>query len=194
MYNVGYSPTVINCTFTGNSASYDGGGMYNGSSSPRLSNAILWGNTPAQIYNSSSTPVVTYSDVQGGYPGTGNLDADPLFVRSPSPGGDGAWGTSDDDYGDLRLQLTSPAIDAGDNAAVPAGVFTDLGGHVRFVEVLSVPDSGHGSPPIVDVGAYRSPSGCDLCGPGCQRHQKRYILERRNDRLADRPQLGGSRQ
>ena len=47
----------------------------------------------------------------------GNLDADPLFVREPTPGADGTWGAADDDYGDLRLRIASPAIDVGDNSA-----------------------------------------------------------------------------
>ena len=57
----------------------------------------------------------------------GNINADPQFVRSPPRAGDGAWGTSDDNYGDLRLQLTCPAIDAGNNAAVPVVVYRYAG-------------------------------------------------------------------
>jgi len=53
--------------------------------------------------------------------------------------------------GDLRLQLTSPAIDAGNNAAVPPGVTTDLDGNPRFVDF-----TGRGNA-IVDMGAYESP-------------------------------------
>jgi hypothetical protein len=123
----------------------------------------VWGNRQDQnqIYNdSNSTLVVSYSDIQlqGGsvYTGTGNINADPHFMRNPSPGADGFWGTPDDDYGDLRLQLASPAIDAGNNAALPSGVLTDLLGYPRFVDIHSVPDTGSGSPPIVDMGAYEA--------------------------------------
>jgi hypothetical protein len=156
IFNLSSSPTLANVTFYGNMGT-TGGGMSNSSSNNiTMANAILWGNTPDQIFNSSSTPMVTYSDVQGGYTGTGNLNADPQFVRNPSPGGDGQWGTPDDDYGDLRLQLTSPAIDAGDNAAVPSGIVTDLLGFPRFIDIASVPDTGSGTPPIVDMGAYEA--------------------------------------
>jgi uncharacterized repeat protein (TIGR01451 family) len=58
--------------------------------------------------------------------------------------------------GNLRLQFTSPAIDAGNNAAVPAGVTTDLDGNPRFVDIPAVPDTGNGTPPIVDMGAYEA--------------------------------------
>ena len=142
MYNNESSPTLSNVTFTGNTADGSGAGMYNLSSNPTLTNAIVWGNTPDQIYNTSGAPVVTYSDVQGGYAGTGNIDADPLFVN---PAG-----------GNLRLQPSSPAIDAGNNAAVPSGVTTDLDGSPRFVDIASVPDTGSGTPPIVDMGAYEA--------------------------------------
>jgi len=137
MRNYDSSPALANVTFSGNTAT-NGGGMYNiNSSSPVLANAILWGNTPDQIYNEpGSTPAVTYSDIQGGYAGTGNINADPRFVNAAG--------------GDLRLQPTSPAIDAGNNAAVPLGVLTDLNGSPRFVDIPGVLDPGA----IVDMGAY----------------------------------------
>ncbi len=103
------------------------------------SNVILWGNSAPngpEIYNDSSTPVVTYSDIQGGYAGTGNINADPLFVNAAG--------------GNLRLQLTSPAIDAGNNAAVPSGVTTDLDGNPRIVD-----GNGDGNA-VVDIGAYET--------------------------------------
>jgi parallel beta-helix repeat protein len=156
MYNSLSSPTLANCTFTGNTTT-SGGGMYNfGSSSPTLTNCIVWGIGSTPIKNSSGIPTITYSDIEGGYAGSRNFNADPLFVRNPSPGADGKWGTVDDDYGDLRLQLTSPCIDAGKNAAVPAGLTTDLAGMPRFLDVPTKADTGSGTAPIVDMGAYET--------------------------------------
>jgi len=99
------SPTLSNCTFSGNSANEDGGGMYNNdNSSPTVTNCILWGNAAssgAQIYNDgTSSATVSYSDIQDGWRGTGNTNADPLFIDA---GG-----------GDLHLSPGSPCIDAGD--------------------------------------------------------------------------------
>jgi hypothetical protein len=164
MFNHRSSPTLSNVTFSGNSAS-DGGGVSNEDSSPTLTNCILWGNTASsgpQIRNdASSSPSVTYSLVQGGYAaGTDIIDADPLFVRNPDPG-DGDWTTpGDNDYGDLRLRAGSPAIDAGNNTAVPAGVSVDLAGNPRFIDHPR-PDFASGTtpigtPPIVDLGAYEA--------------------------------------
>jgi predicted outer membrane repeat protein len=101
MQNSDSSPILTNCSFTGNSA-VAGGALYNANSAPILTNSILWGNG-TEISDSTSTPVVTYSDIQGGYTGTGNIDDDPLFVDAAN--------------GDLHLGTGSPCIDAGDNGA-----------------------------------------------------------------------------
>ena len=55
----------------------------------------------------------------------------------------------------MRLQNGSPAIDAGDHSAVPVGVITDLAGQARFVD-HSQADTGSGSPPIVNMGAFEA--------------------------------------
>ena len=150
MYNSGSSLTLTNVTFSGNRTNSDGsgGGMYNSAASnTRLTNCILWGNSvgsgtgeTAQITNDNSPITVTYSLIQSAtvYTGTGNINADPQFVGS----------------GSLRLRETSPAIDAGDNSAIT--VTFDLDGHPRRVDVPDVPDTGNGTAPIVDIGAYEA--------------------------------------
>jgi hypothetical protein len=84
MYNMRSDPALTNCTLSGNYAAY-GGGMCNNSADPTLTNCILWDNTAQsapQIYEDwSSVATVSYSDVQGGWPGVGNIDADPCFVE-----------------------------------------------------------------------------------------------------------------
>ena len=104
--------TVMNTSISGNQAS-SGGGLFNGSNSaPVLTNCIVWGNSNTQINDHPmSSPTVTYSIIEGGYTGTGNLNADPLFVMQPPIG----LGTS----GDLHLQACSPAKDAGTATSAP---------------------------------------------------------------------------
>ena len=154
---------LINCSLSGNSANWEGGGLFNGGrSSTELANCILWANedTRADIESAQLAGWgwnnVNHSCVQGwtGLWGTGNIDRDPLFVRSPESGGDG-WGDdpdtpgidegTNDDYGDLRLRLCSPAIDAGDNTVVPADN-SDLDGDSDTVEATPVDQDG--MPPI----------------------------------------------
>ncbi|MFC1636653.1 right-handed parallel beta-helix repeat-containing protein [Planctomycetota bacterium] len=117
MYIENSSPILINCTFAGNSATYFSGGIYCGSGSPVLTNCILWGDTPEEIYIFSGTPVITYSDAQGGFIGEGNIDADPLFA-DPSNGDyhlksqAGRWDPINQSW--IQDDVTSPCIDAGD--------------------------------------------------------------------------------
>jgi hypothetical protein len=138
MHNYEYSsPAVHNCTFSGNSvtlAGYGGGGIYNEQSSTMMTNCILWGDTPDEIRNKESADHVYYSDVQGGYVGTGNINADPFFVDSAA--------------GNLRLRPGSPCIDKGSNAYVPSGITNDLDGHPRII------DGDCNDIDVVDMGAY----------------------------------------
>jgi predicted outer membrane repeat protein len=144
------SPKVINCTFSSNSAA-NGGAINNYSSSPAITNNVLWGNTGGQIASdTNSFPVITYCDIQGwASGGTGNISSDPMFVDADGP--DNIAGTYDDD---LRLQANSPATDAGNNAAVPADIITDLSGNRRFDDDVGVVDTGNGTGAIVDLGAF----------------------------------------
>ncbi len=122
-------------------------------------NSIIWQTAPNPIGNAESgTTLIEHTIVEGGYPGSAILDADPLFAQDPDPGPDGAWGTEDDDYGDLRLQEGSPAIDFGLAEFLPPDIF-DLDQDGDTEEPLPVDLDGNarvqGNAP--DLGAYESP-------------------------------------
>ncbi len=64
MCNNGGSPTVLNCTFIGNSADDAGGGMFNNGGDPTLTNCVFIGNAGGfygggGIMNNYSNPIVT---------------------------------------------------------------------------------------------------------------------------------------
>ncbi|MBW8036507.1 MAG: hypothetical protein FVQ79_13000, partial [Planctomycetes bacterium] len=70
MYNYGSSPTVSNCTFSGNSAGISGGGMRNeDNSSPTVSNCTFTGNladsTGGGMLNYNSSPTVSNCTFRG---------------------------------------------------------------------------------------------------------------------------------
>jgi hypothetical protein len=151
------SPQITNATFNGNTADNSGGAIVNfvytgevGTINPVITNTILWDNGD-EVANSGATPQYSHSIIQGsggsanwdGTLGTdngNNLDAGPQFVNASDPDGpDDTFGTTDDG---LRVGLVSPALDAGDDSALPSGVTTDLAGASRV-------QNG-----TVDLGAY----------------------------------------
>ena len=140
--------TIRDSTFVGNTTTATtGAGFYNTSGSSTLANCIFWGNTGSggvtannQITAAGGTNTVSYSLVQGGATGTGNVNVDPLFVNLAT--------------GDLHLQATSPAIDAGSNSLIPAGITVDRDGLTRRFDITTVVDTGVGPAPVVDMGAY----------------------------------------
>jgi hypothetical protein len=135
-------PEITNCTIVENLGNGIKGGI------PTVVNSILYFNganaSGKQI--GSRSAVVTYSDVQGGWAGDGNLDVDPCFARSGSWGGpDGAVWVG----GDYHLQsqagrwdadaqkwvadaITSPCIDAGDPATGPGQELPPNGGRINL--------------------------------------------------------------
>jgi len=107
--------TVSNNTADGVNTSGDGGGLNNTyNSSSLIINTIFWGNEPTNIINDASINI-QYSNIEGGFEGEGNIDADPQFT--------------DPEKGDYTLQPTSPCIDAGDPASDldPDGTRADMG-------------------------------------------------------------------
>jgi hypothetical protein len=149
---VTYAVGVINCSFSANTSMELGGVV---AYANQIVNCVVWGNSSLYAPVSGSFSAPSYSDIEGGAEGTGNIASDPAFYRNPAPGPDGKWGTADDDYGDLRVRAKA-TVDAGDNSAVPADVVQDLAGNNRFQDLQSIPDTGSGPAPVVDMGAYEA--------------------------------------
>jgi len=140
------SAAFINCTVADNYTGECGAGLSLVNSPVVVANSIFWGNASKEITTDDiQAPTVRFSTISGGWPGPGNLGADPLFA------GRGRWVDRDHPdqlvganspnavwvMGDYHLQsqpgrwdptahkwmqdrATSPCIDAGD-PAVPVG-------------------------------------------------------------------------
>ena len=140
------SPTITNCSFEGNSASHGGGAIYNeelfqDDVNPTLTNCILWNNGDEIVNGGNTTTTLNYSiiddgtiggpvNLPAGVSGNNNIDSDPLFVDAAN--------------GNLRLQTSSPAIDAANNSVFPMDITTDLDANPRFVNTT------------IDMGAYEN--------------------------------------
>jgi parallel beta-helix repeat protein len=131
---VNSTPTFSNCTIVGNRATEIADGIFTHvTSSPTLLNCIMRDNEPEEFYVSGAEPVLRYTNIEGGWPGEGNSDQDPLFLRYhgfdllPAPG--------------------SPAIDAGDPEMEDAIYDSDP----RW-------PAGHVDGARADMGAYGGPN------------------------------------
>jgi hypothetical protein len=145
-----------------------------------LYDSVVWNSSAplgSTLHHAIGTAVVSVAscDVQGGSSGfvlgagsslsygPGNIDLDPLFVDIDGPDNN-LLTIADNDY---RLLAGSPCADAGDNARVsPDLIDIDSDGDLseltpldlllqpRFVEDPLAPNTGQGTPPLVDLGAF----------------------------------------
>jgi predicted outer membrane repeat protein len=150
------SPSLINCSLQGNQAWAAGGAIVNArESAMSIVNTIIWNNEEAGVTNAARSSVVNldtstasfaYSlvansggsgswDTSLGTDGGNNIDTDPLFLLEVNPG------TAPSAEGDLRLAVTSPALNVGDDSANPTD--EDIDGNAR-------------KRGVIDLGAYET--------------------------------------
>ncbi len=102
------SPSITNCTFAWNQASYGAGFRAQAnypytSSRPVISNSIFYFDSGLQEIYGGNPTTVTYSNVMGGFTGDGNIDEDPQFAAG----------------GDFHLSASSPCIDIASPDVAP---------------------------------------------------------------------------
>ncbi len=83
-----------------------GGGifLYSSTSFLTMKNAIIWENSANSDNQIFGVVNLTYSDVEGGYSGTGNINSDPQFNNSAND--------------DFHFEATSAVVDAGTNDGI----------------------------------------------------------------------------
>jgi hypothetical protein len=159
--------TIIrNCTFSCNSSGIGGSGsalylQYGG----EVSNCIFWDNSQPVIQTRNDELFIRYCNVQGGWPGEGNIDVDPFFAMPGYWDLNGTPNDTTDDFwvdGDYHLKseagrwdpvseswviddVTSPCIDAGDPLTPvmyephPRGYFINMGAYGGTEEASKSP-------------------------------------------------------
>jgi hypothetical protein len=99
--NVNIRPAmIINNTISGNSSTSGMCGIYSNNNASHRNN-IVWGNTSPSGVQVSGAMNIAYSNIQGGYPGAGNMNLNPMFADS-----------------NYVLLQGSPCVDKGDSSVV----------------------------------------------------------------------------
>ena len=131
VFNLSSKPIMNNCLFVGNVALVGAGISNSLNSSARVNSCICWGNLGPAV---SGPADIQYSNIQGGWPGNGNINSDPCFASPGHWDTNGMSNDPNDDFwidGDYHLksqagrwdtatktwvqdEVTSPCIDAGD--------------------------------------------------------------------------------
>jgi hypothetical protein len=110
--------TLINVTMINNSSPQGGGAAWFYQSTSSVKNSIFWTNQPDAFSVNAGTFQCTYSDISGGWTGTGNINVNPAFV-----------GSGDHPF---ALQDTSRCRDAGNPDTTGLGLpLLDLAGNPR---------------------------------------------------------------
>jgi len=135
------SPRIANCTIAFNDGGTNGGGIAcYASSSPLVINSILWGDGPDEIYiDDEESPDLNYTNIQGGYKGTGNLNINPFFVDAAA----GDFHLRQEPCQSLPLGAGNPSVNGGDpNSSIAGTTRSDA------VMDSGIPDMGYHYPHV----------------------------------------------
>jgi len=146
---------IVNCTIASNITNSSGAICSFDGSGGEVSNTILWNSGENEIIADQTEGLtVSYCDIDGGYPGFGNLQADPAFVGPTSQS--------------FHLRPDSPCVDAGiqagapgtdwDNETRPMGTGIDIGADEVFFPPTPTPLPSPSASPVLAKSPTPSPS------------------------------------
>ena len=150
VHSSAYAQTFTNCTFYSNTAIQRGASIVDNAVGSTVTNCIFWLNYDNTGYEnfytegSSELPIVTYSCVQNGYTGEGNISSNPYFKTTAN----------------YHLTDSSSCIDAANGDHAP---LADKEGSLRH-DNFSISNTGTGSPEYADMGAYEFQGNSPLNG------------------------------
>jgi len=123
---------ITNVTVSGNTSGGGGGIGISDNANVDIINSIVWNNTGTEIIQMNGSVDVTYSDIQDGYTGVGNIDTNPFFIDAVA--------------GDFGLQIDSPCIDTGtadldqngvEDISDYIGLAPDMGAFENLLEITA---------------------------------------------------------
>jgi predicted outer membrane repeat protein len=131
---------IHNNTITNNFVGSGGGAIYNYVSNTAIVNCIIyWNDGDDEIdHTYYHTPTITYSNVRGGWSGTGNIDADPQFAEEI----------------DYHLEDDSPCVDAGDPSILDGSRPPGRGGDRSDMGTYGGSDNGELLEGVLDLFLY----------------------------------------
>lgn len=135
------------------------GGVAGADADLTVINSILWNNTATSSSQANSIVTMKSSCIEGGGWSAllGNISADPLFYDASSGDYSLSNGSNAADAG-WDFNLIADTLDLDNDSNTAEELPLDLRGRTRSIDA-GVPDSGVGSSPITDMGAYELCSG-----------------------------------
>jgi len=154
--------TMLNNTISANKANISGSGIHlNKNSTLSIGNSIIYDNINDEITFETISPTATSSNIKGGWSGTGNIDANPLFADPINL--------------DFHIKYNSPCRDTGDKTLADLPIFdfendlriaygeVDMGADEFYNHLYTIGLPSHGKPIDVKITGQPGPASLWLC-------------------------------
>ena len=116
VWQIGGVVSLLNCTLANNFATSGGSAIFCSSGTMSLVNSIVWGHGDTPL---GGALTANYCNIEGGFTGAGNMNADPMFVDAAA--------------GDYHLQRNSPCLNEADPSYEPQPAERDIDGQTRVL-------------------------------------------------------------
>jgi len=122
-----------------NTAEIFGGGVYasyTDTANVNIINSVMWNDDPDEIVDPTGNIIITYSNIEGGWTGTGNIDTNPLFLDPTNGDYNLSWLNFP-----LEDYTKSPCIESSSDSTDMGAYPFDRAYYEQFLPVIdSIPD------------------------------------------------------